>query len=181
MMELITSAPMTRTFLCAPALDELGADLQRVGKAGAGGGEVEAPGAGGAELVLHEAGGGRERACPGVTVATMMTSTSVGWMPRAARQLRGGFDGKVAGGDALVDEVAFADAGALDDPLVVGVDHFFEVGVGQQAGRNVGSDGRNLWRERCARGFNVRLKTSPQPFGGIRKMNEIRNADHSLR
>ena len=56
----------------------------------------------------------------------------------------GCFKGQIAGGYALVDDVALANAGALGDPLVVGGDHLFEVGVGEQMGRNEGSYRRNL-------------------------------------
>ncbi len=80
----------------------------------------------------------------GVTVATMMASTSVGSTPRAARQRRRGFDGQSLVADPFVDEVTLADAGALDDPLVVGVDHFFEVCIGEDTGWNVGADGGDL-------------------------------------
>ena len=48
-----------------------------------------------------------------------------------------GFNGEIAGCGAGVDDVALADAGALGDPLVVGGDHGFEVGVGQQARWNI--------------------------------------------
>jgi hypothetical protein len=37
--------------------------------------------------------------------------------------------------------VALADAGALDDPIVVGGDHFLEVGVGEEAGWDEGAYG----------------------------------------
>ncbi len=36
-----------------------------------------------------------------------------------------------------VGDVALANAGALDDPLIVGFDHFFEIVVGEYAGRYV--------------------------------------------
>ena len=32
----------------------------------------------------------------------------------------------------------------VQDPFVIGVDHFFEVGVGQKSGRHVGSKRTNL-------------------------------------
>ena len=137
----MTSAPMTRTFLWAPDSTSLAPTLEGVEEAGAGGGEIEAPGAGGAELVLHEAGGGGEEHVggdggddDGVEFAGVDAAA-------LARQILGGFGGEIAGGDAGVDDVTLADAGALDDPLVVGGDHFFEVGVGEQAGRDVGAYG----------------------------------------
>src|SRR5262249_32026417 len=42
-----------------------------------------------------------------------------------------GADGQVGRRLAVVGDVALADAAALDDPLVVRVDHLLEVGVGQ--------------------------------------------------
>ena len=46
--------------------------------------------------------------------------------------------------DAGVDDVAFADAGTLQDPLVGGLDQLLEVGVGQHARRNIGRQTRDL-------------------------------------
>jgi hypothetical protein len=40
--------------------------------------------------------------------------------------------------------MALANADALHDPLIIGVDKFFEVGVGQKAGRNVGAESADL-------------------------------------
>ncbi len=54
-----------------------------------------------------------------------------------ALQLFHGFDGEVAGGYALVGKVAFADADSVHDPFVGSVHHFFQIGVGQEARRNV--------------------------------------------
>ena len=48
-------------------------------------------------------------------------------------------DGLLGPGD-----VALADAGALDDPLVRGVEHPGEVGVGQDAGGHGHADARDL-------------------------------------
>ena len=59
-------------------------------------------------------------------------------MPRAVKSLLRGFHCQIAGGYALVHDMALADSGAIRDPLVGGFDHLLEVGVGQQAGRDVG-------------------------------------------
>ena len=111
-------------FFVRAGFDELGADLEGVGEAGAGGGEVETPGAFGAELVLHEAGGGGEehvRRDGGDD-----DGFDFGGVDAAGGEaLAGGFDGEIAGADTLVDDVALADAGALGDPLVVGGDQSF--------------------------------------------------------
>ena len=40
--------------------------------------------------------------------------------------------------------MTLANSGALLDPLVVGLDHFFKVGVGEKSGRNVGSEGTDF-------------------------------------
>src|SRR5580692_3383768 len=36
-----------------------------------------------------------------------------------------------------LEDVAFADAGALDDPLVAGIDHLGQFGVGENVGRHI--------------------------------------------
>jgi hypothetical protein len=70
----------------------------------------------------------------GESVAKMIASISLRVAARAlAGHLHGG-DGEVAGADAVVlDEAALADARALDDPLVAGVEHLREVVVGDDA------------------------------------------------
>jgi hypothetical protein len=40
--------------------------------------------------------------------------------------------------------MTLADADALHNPLVIGVDKFFEVGVGKKARRNVGAESADL-------------------------------------
>ncbi len=52
--------------------------------------------------------------------------------------------GQVAGGNSLVGDVAFADTSALQDPLVGGIYHGFEVLVAQYSRRDIGSQRRNL-------------------------------------
>ena len=47
------------------------------------------------------------------------------------QRARGGVEGEVAGRLALGGDVALADAATRDDPLVGGLDHLLEVGVGQ--------------------------------------------------
>ena len=79
----------------------------------------------------------------GVTVATMMASRSEAAMPRSASAFARPRP-PVAGRHTLVHEVAFADADPLHDPLVVGVDHLFQVGVGEKAGWNVGAESADL-------------------------------------
>jgi len=42
------------------------------------------------------------------------------------------------------EDMAFLDAGALHDPLIVGVHHFFEVFIGKNLGRDISSEGAYL-------------------------------------
>jgi hypothetical protein len=53
-------------------------------------------------------------------------------------------DRKIAGRNTLVYEMTLANTDALHDPLVIGIDKFFEVGVGKKAGRNVGAESADL-------------------------------------
>ena len=64
----------------------------------------------------------------------------------ALAQRRGGFGGgggrnsQIGGGDSFIGEVAFGNSGALANPSVGGVHHFFEVGVIEHLGREVTGD-----------------------------------------
>jgi hypothetical protein len=49
--------------------------------------------------------------------------------------------------------VAFADADASENPLIRSVDHFFEVGVGEKAGRHVGAEGADFCPRSWAQGL----------------------------
>ena len=51
---------------------------------------------------------------------------------------------QVGGGRPLVHDVPLADAGALQDPLVGGLDHLLQVGVGQQARRDASPERGDL-------------------------------------
>ena len=53
-------------------------------------------------------------------------------------------DRKIAGRNTFVHEVTFADADALHDPLVIGINKLFEVGIGKKARRNVGAESADL-------------------------------------
>ena len=54
------------------------------------------------------------------------------------------FHGKIAGGNALIHQVAFANTGAVEYPLVGGVDHFLQILVGEDARRDVSADSSNF-------------------------------------
>ncbi len=126
-------------FRLGATLDQLGADLQRVQKTGAGGAQVKAPRMVRAELLLHQAGGRgeghvRTHGRDDDDFDFLGRDASIG---QAATRC---FDREVTGGGTLGRDMAFADAGALDNPLVRGVDHLFEVSVGQDARRDIGSE-----------------------------------------
>src|SRR5262249_30916879 len=55
----------------------------------------------------------------------------------ALERLVGRPDGEIGRGLALVDDPPLADAAALNDPLVAGLDHPLEIGVAQHALRSV--------------------------------------------
>lgn len=120
--------------------DKFGTDLQGVDEAGAGGGEVKAPGLGGAEFSLHEAGGGGKehvRRDGGDDDRVDFPGRNAGVLQAAP----GGFGGKVAGGGALGRNVPLPYARAFQDPLVGCFHHAFQIRVGQQPRRCVGTEG----------------------------------------
>jgi hypothetical protein len=53
-------------------------------------------------------------------------------------------DRKIAGCNTFVHEMTLADTDTLHDPLVIGIDKFFEVGVSKKARRNVGAKSADL-------------------------------------
>ena len=83
--------------------------------------------AGDAERVLHARRRWPGIAWSGVQVARSTRSTSAPVAPGPLEGLAAGLDGEPGGGAA---DAALADAGALDDPLVAGVERGLEVGVG---------------------------------------------------
>ncbi len=73
----------------------------------------------------------------GVTVQTMMASISDAVDAALREGALGGLDGHIGSGHFRARDMAFADAGAVHNPLVVGLDHFLQVLVGEKAGRGV--------------------------------------------
>ena len=65
-------------------------------------------------------------------------------MPRSVRAFFAASSGQVAGGYALVHDMALANSGAFRDPLIGGFDHLLQIGVGQQAGRDVSPKGADF-------------------------------------
>ncbi len=80
----------------------------------------------------------------GVTVPTMMTSTSLGADAARGQAFFRGFRAHIAHAQAGGELVTRLDPGALRDPLVACFHHLFEVLIGDHVGRNVGSERRNL-------------------------------------
>ena len=77
----------------------------------------------------------------GVTVQTMMASRSRWPRCRAAASAhRRRLDRHVGGGHLGRGDVALANARALQNPLVVGLDHLFQVLIGQHARRRVATE-----------------------------------------
>src|SRR6266852_3431711 len=126
-----------------PGRNELRSGLQAINKGGTGSREIESPDIFRAELILNETSGrgkehvGRNRS-HNDRVEIGRFDAALG--ERFLRRL----DRKIAGRNALIHEMTLTDANALHDPLVVGLDHFFEVGVGKKTRRNVGAESADL-------------------------------------
>ena len=93
--------------------------------------------------MLDEAGGGGEKHIrsnraddDGIDVAWSQPALGEGFLR--------GLDGKVAGSHSLFNDVAFANADAGENPFVGGVDHFFQVGVGEKTRRHVSAESADL-------------------------------------
>ena len=80
----------------------------------------------------------------GVTVPTMITSTSAGRDAARGQALLGGFNAHVADALPLGQHMALADAGALHDPLIVGIHHFFEILIGENLRGDIGAERGDL-------------------------------------
>ena len=76
----------------------------------------------------------------GVTVPTTMRSTSCRSKGCDSCRFFTASTARSLAATPLSDQMALADAGALQDPLVGGVDHLFQVLIGQNARRNVGAE-----------------------------------------
>ena len=123
--------------------DQVGADAEAIEVAAAAGEEVEAPGSLDPEAILHQTRRGGEQHVrrdrshdDGLDLAGVHASALQGEARRLHRHVRRGL--------IRSRDVALRDAGALHDPLVVGVDQLLQVGVGQQPGRGVTADGGDL-------------------------------------
>ena len=88
----------------------------------------------------------------GVVVPTTMKSMSAGVSPARSIALHRRLARQVGRRDAGIDDVALADAGALQDPFVAGIDHLLEIGVGEHARRHVGRQAGDARAAQRARG-----------------------------
>ena len=75
-----------------------------------------------------------------------------------------GLGGEIAGGDAFVHDVAFADAGALHDPVVGSFHQLFQIVVGQQARRNISTQGSNLGAHQLAHSISLQVQKTNSYF-----------------
>src|SRR5208282_3777170 len=130
-------------FLVGSGRNELRSRLQGINKRRTSAGEIESPDVLRAEFVLDKTRGrgkkhiGRNRPDD--------DRVEVGGRDAAlVERFLGCFNRKIAGRNAFVDQMAFADAYALHDPLVVCVDKFFQIGVGEKTRRNVGAESADL-------------------------------------
>ena len=80
----------------------------------------------------------------GVTVHTIIASTSEASMPRLRQRDPRGLHGHVGSGHVRRRDVPLRNADPLDNPFVGRFDHLFEVGVRQHAGRYVNAERRNF-------------------------------------
>jgi hypothetical protein len=124
-------------------LDELVGHAQCVDEAAAHGLQVERRLAvGHAELGLHDAGGAGENQVGrggGDQQQVDIVDRQAGRIERGARRL----SRQIAGELAFGGNMTLADAGAIDDPLIVRLDQLFEIGVGEDAGRQIAAGAEN--------------------------------------
>ncbi len=122
--------------------DELLGNNHAVEKSGAGGLEVEGGGTRCADGVLDAAGGGGEN---GVGRAGGQDDEIdvVGGDACVLDGDAGGGGGHVGGEFVVGGNAALANTGAGENPLVSGVDHLFEVGIGKDALGEVGTGANN--------------------------------------
>src|SRR4029077_16874918 len=137
---------------------ELDCRLQSIDKAGARGGNVIAPCPCGANLVLHNARRGGEKHVRCDRTQENSFNFAAG-NPTLLQSAFGRRNGKIGRSHAFVDNMTLADAGALDDPLVRGFNHLFQISIGQKTRWDVGSKGRDF----CP--YKFRQKSSPGSRG----------------
>ena len=136
-------------FLVLSRFDELYPRVQRVNEARASRRDIESPGVLDAQLVLHQAcGGGIHHVGRNRPHDDQVDFLQVERM--RLQQVLHCQHGHVAGRDALVRNVALPNPDALENPLVAGVDHLLEIGIGKDARRQIGAKRANFGANRFA-------------------------------
>ena len=132
-----------QNFFMRAALHHPDAGHECIHKPRAAAGDIESPRAFGPNLVLDETrSGGKHHVRRDCANDDDFDLARIDPARRKALLRRLGAD--FAHAQALGQHVALADPRTLHDPLVVCVDYLFEVFVGKNVGRNVGSQRRNL-------------------------------------
>ena len=142
-MRVLASAPHTSTFLCAP-LSTIFTPACSAYTNPEQPPETSNPHAPLAPILSCTRHAVEGNIMSGVTVPTMMHSTSLGLNAARRQALLRRLRADVAHAQPLGQHVPLLDPSALHNPLVVGIHHFFEVLIGQNLRRNVGSERRNL-------------------------------------
>ena len=129
--------------------DELARGRQRVGERGARGAQIESPRAVRADLMLDQARRARKHHV-GRHGADHDQIDVVDCEARVRNRAQRRLLAEIRGGHARLDDVALADACALQNPFVRGLDELLQIRVGQELRRHVGRERRN--RRRTAAG-----------------------------
>src|SRR5271156_431630 len=141
-----------QNFFVGSTGDELRADGEGVEKAGAGGGEIEAPGIFRTDAILDEAGGGGEQHV-GSDGGDDDEADFIGVDATGGENFAGCFGAEMGRGDAGVSVMPLANSGAGANPFVAGIHSFFEVEIGDHARRNVSSHSGNFCGDASAHSY----------------------------
>src|SRR5271170_3286349 len=141
-----------QNFFVGSTGDELRADGEGVEKAGAGGGEIEAPGVFRTDAILNEAGGGGEQHV-GSDGGDDDEADFIGVDATGGENFAGCFGAEMGGGYAGVSVMPLANSGAGANPFVAGVHSFFEIEIGDHARRNVSGDSGDFCGDASAHSF----------------------------
>jgi hypothetical protein len=128
--------------------NQVRAGVQPVEKARASCDEVKAPGMGGADTMLHKASCRGKHHVGGD--GTDQNGIEVGGGNAALGQSGArGFDGHVGGGNVGSRDMTLFYTRPFDDPLVVRLDHFLQVGIRKNPGRSVATEGGDFRSKRA--------------------------------
>ena len=95
-----------------------------------------------AQLGLHDAGGAGKHQV-GRGGGDQQQVDVVGLQARNLERRACRMSSQIAGEFTLGGNMPLADAGAFDDPLIVRIDQLFEIGVGEDAGRQIAAGAEN--------------------------------------